>query len=117
MSWLALIALGFASCAASSPGPYTTLGEVTRSTSAAEVLNREAAALIHSDPAEAERLLRDALTKDRFYGPAHNNLGVVYLGQEKLFEAANEFEWARKLPPTRPTRASTWPCAWSAPVG
>src|SRR5207244_11087948 len=43
-----------------------------------------------------------ALTKDLFFGPAHNNLGVLFLGQDKLYEAANEFEWARKLMPGHP---------------
>ncbi len=31
-----------------------------------------------------------------------NNLGVLYLTQSKLYEAANEFEWARKLMPGHP---------------
>ena len=44
----------------------------------------------------------EALTRDLFYGPAHNNLGVVFLNQDKLYEAANEFEWARKLMPGQP---------------
>src|SRR5690606_18421628 len=72
------------------------------STTEAEKLNRRGADLIQSDPAEAEVLLREALTKDLFFGPAHNNLGVVYLAQGKLYEAANEFEWARKLLPGNP---------------
>lgn len=102
MRWILAIALLVASCGSTPPGPYTTLGEVTRSTSEAEALNREAADWITSDPTRAEELLRDALTQDIFYGPAHNNLGVVYLGQGKLYEAANEFEWARKLLPESP---------------
>ena len=55
-----------------------------------------------SDPVTAEKLLRESLTKDIFYGPAHNNLGVLFLKQEKLYEAAGEFEWARKLMPGHP---------------
>lgn len=94
--------LCLAGCRASPSGPYTPLEETTRNTTAAEQLNRQAADLIESDPGGAERLLRDALTKDVFYGPAHNNLGVVYLAQGKLYEAANEFEWARKLLPDSP---------------
>jgi len=47
------------------------------------------------EAAEAETLLRRALTADLYHGPAHNNLGVLYLTQGKLFEAAGEFEWAR----------------------
>jgi tetratricopeptide (TPR) repeat protein len=47
-------------------------------------------------------LLREALGADLFFGPAHNNLGVLYLKQGKLYEAASEFEWARKLMPGHP---------------
>ncbi len=83
-------------------GPYQVPSEADRATSVAERLNREAADLIDSDPAKAESLLRDALTKDLFFGPAHNNLGVVFLHQQKLYEAAHEFEWARKLLPGNP---------------
>ncbi len=83
-------------------GPYQVPSEADRATSVAEKLNREAADLVDSDPAKAESLLRDALTKDLFYGPAHNNLGVVFLHQQKLYEAAHEFEWARKLLPGNP---------------
>ncbi|MFO0981427.1 MAG: tetratricopeptide repeat protein [Planctomycetota bacterium] len=68
----------------------------------AERLTREAAPKIDTDPADAETLLRDALTADLYHGPAHNNLGVVFLKQGKLYEAANEFEWARKLMPGNP---------------
>jgi Flp pilus assembly protein TadD len=35
-------------------------------------------------------------------GPAHNNLGVVFLERGELYEAATEFEWARKLMPGHP---------------
>jgi tetratricopeptide (TPR) repeat protein len=76
--------------------------EADRETSVAEKLNRKAADLIASDPEQAETLLRDALSKDLYFGPAHNNLGVVFLHQQKLYEAAHEFEWARKLLPGNP---------------
>jgi tetratricopeptide (TPR) repeat protein len=76
--------------------------EADRETSVAEKLNRKAADLIASDPEHAESLLRDALSKDLYFGPAHNNLGVVFLHQQKLYEAAHEFEWARKLLPGNP---------------
>ena len=83
-------------------GPYQPVSENLRSALIAEERNLEAADLIYTDPAEAERLLREALTADIYFGPAHNNLGVLYLEQGKLFEAANEFEWARKLMPGAP---------------
>lgn len=83
-------------------GPYTPPSETARDTAKAERLNCEAAELLATDAARAEELLRQALTADLFYGPAHNNLGVVYLGQQKLYEAASEFEWAKKLMPGHP---------------
>jgi tetratricopeptide (TPR) repeat protein len=54
------------------------------------------------DLERAEELLREALAADLFFGPAHNNLGVVFLKQGKRYDAANEFEWARKLMPGHP---------------
>ena len=77
--------------------PYTTPGESERDTQQAELLNRQAAQWIDTDPNEAEVLLRQALALDIFYGPAHNNLGVLHLNRDRLYEAATEFEWARKL--------------------
>ena len=94
-----LVIIGSLASCRSTIGPYSTPTEVSRDTTAAERLSREAADLIDSDPNKAEAILREALTKDLFYGPAHNNLGVVFLKQDKLYEAANEFEWARKLLP------------------
>jgi len=87
---------------ASRSGPYQPADLQRRDTVKAESLTRQAADLIESDPAEAERLLRAALTADLFHGPAHNNLGVIYLNAGKLYEAAGEFEWARKLMPGHP---------------
>jgi tetratricopeptide (TPR) repeat protein len=88
-------------CAAAS-GPYQPADPQRRDSAKAESLTRQAADLIESDPAEAEQLLRQALTADLFHGPAHNNLGVIYLNEGKLYEAAGEFEWARKLMPGHP---------------
>jgi tetratricopeptide (TPR) repeat protein len=68
----------------------------------AERLSHEGAELAEKDPAKAEALFQDSLAKDLFYGPAHNNLGVLYLRQKRLYEAANEFEWAKKLMPGHP---------------
>jgi tetratricopeptide (TPR) repeat protein len=94
--------LMLAGCRATPAGPYTPPTGQARSTVEAERLTREAADLIASEPERAEKLLREALTADLFYGPAHNNLGVVFLGQGKRYEAAHEFEWARKLMPGHP---------------
>jgi superkiller protein 3 len=96
------LAMAPAGCRSAAPGPYTTPSEVSRSTVEAEALSRKGADLVEADPARAESVLREALSKDLYFGPAHNNLGVLYLKQQKLYEAANEFEWARKLMPGHP---------------
>ena len=97
-----LLGLGACQTANEPVGPYTSQSEAARDTARAEQLNREAADLLGNDDARAEGLLREALTADLFHGPSHNNLGVVYLGQGKLYEAAGEFEWAKKLMPGHP---------------
>jgi len=89
-------------CASRQTGPYATSSESARSPLEAQRLTFEALDVIDSQPANAEQLLRDALTADLYHGPAHNNLGVLYFEQGKLYEAANEFEWARKLMPGNP---------------
>jgi len=95
--------LVLAACASTkTTGPYQPASELSRDTTRAERLNREAAALMGEDPGRAEELLREALTCDLFFGPAHNNLGVLFLKLDKLYEAASEFEWARKLLPGHP---------------
>lgn len=97
-----LAAAGCSSTSGSGTTPYDAQSEASRDTQTAERLNREAEPLLRADPESAEAKLRDALAADLFYGPAHNNLGLVYLGQGKLYEAASEFEWARKLLPGHP---------------
>lgn len=49
----------------------------------------------------AEQTLREALTHDVMLGSAHNALGLVYYRQDKLYEAAWEFQYAAKLMPNR----------------
>ena len=82
--------------------PYSAAPEAERDTVRATELSNQAAELLLSDPRRAKQLLREALTADLFFGPAHNNLGVLYLKEGKLYEAAQEFEWARKLLPGHP---------------
>lgn len=94
-----LLAVG---CARPINGPYQTPSQAARNPLRAQELTQQAAELIDDDPEKAERRLREALRADLYHGPAHNNLGVVYLTQSKLYEAANEFEWARKLMPGHP---------------
>lgn len=86
----------------SSTSVYTPPVEPARNPLRAQQLTLEAADHVTSDPERAERLLREALGCDLFHGPAHNNLGVILLGRGQLYEAANEFEWARKLMPGHP---------------
>ncbi|MBX3410404.1 MAG: tetratricopeptide repeat protein [Phycisphaeraceae bacterium] len=84
------------------PGPYAPMTQDQRDPAASQRLAQEAAEFISSNPARAESLLREALSADLYNGPAHNNLGALYLAQGKLYEAAGEFEWARKLMPGHP---------------
>jgi Tfp pilus assembly protein PilF len=48
---------------------------------------------------DAEKTLRAAIVADLFYGPAHNNLGLVYFQEKRLYLAATEFQYAVKLMP------------------
>ena len=48
---------------------------------------------------EAEKVCKRALQADIMFGPAHNNLGLVYYYQDKLYAAAWEFQNAIKLMP------------------
>ena len=102
MRGLLFLALVVAACRSAPSGPYATGGANERNTLRAQELNARAADVIDTSPEEAEQLLREALTADIFFGPAHNNLGVLFLKQAKLYEAAGEFEWARKLMPGHP---------------
>ncbi len=101
--FLIIFTLLISGCATPGPrGPYGPGSAETRSPLTAERLTQEAAALIETDPEKAEILLRDALAADLYHGPAHNNLGVLYLQQNNLYEAAQEFQWAAKLMPGHP---------------
>lgn len=104
LRWLVVAAVvgSSASCAHRGHGPYAPADAAERDAARAERLTREAADVIERHPDKAEKLLREALTADLYHGPAHNNLGVLYLGQGKLYEAATEFEWARRLMPGHP---------------
>jgi len=88
--------------AAHRDSPYSAADGVTRDTVEAQRLTQRAADLMATDADEAEALLRKALAADLFHGPAHNNLGTLHLARGELYEAASEFEWARKLMPGHP---------------
>ena len=92
-------------CSSSRPAAdaaYTGLTEQSRRPDEAARLTHEALSQFDEDPERAERLLREALAADLYHGPAHNNLGVLFLQRGDLYAAANEFEWARKLMPGHP---------------
>ena len=104
---LALAALPLGGCAtARRPAArdyQTRQDDPRRDTALARQDNAKAADLIDAgDDAAAEKLLRDALTADIEFGPAHNNLGKVYFRQGKLYLAAWEFQYAAKLMPNQP---------------
>ena len=99
----AFVLIACASCAASSsrmPGPSPS--GIGSNPKRAHALAMEARGLMDSDPARAEELLQSALRADPYDGPAHNDLGVLCLRQSRLYEAATEFESARKLMPGSP---------------
>lgn len=101
-SALVLVLILGSGCAVARQGPYATPQAVNRNPLKAQQLTQKAAELMQRDPVAAERLLREALTADLYHGPAHNNLGVLYLNRGELYEAANEFQWAGKLMPGHP---------------
>ena len=74
-----------------------------QNTEVARVQNEAAYKLIQEKKFDsAEDILKNALNADVLYGPARNNLGVVYLKQGKLYPAAWELENAVKLMPHQP---------------
>lgn len=106
-SWFAagaVAALLLGACRSSAPlTAYNPPAESARNPVEADRLSRQAAdAIERGELDKAESLLRQALAHDLYFGPAHNNLGVVFLERGQLYEAANEFEWARKLMPSEP---------------
>src|SRR5688572_19929039 len=52
--------------------------------------------------ADAEKSLQSALKADPTFGPARNNLGLVFYHTNRLYDAAWEFEHAIKLMPHQP---------------
>lgn len=105
---IALAGLGLVGGCASNKSPAahdykTRVDDPRRDSDVARDDNAKAADLIDSgNYPGAEKLLRDALTADIGYGPAHNNLGKVYYRQKRLYLAAWEFEYATKLMPNQP---------------
>lgn len=82
-------------------GDYETIAlDPQRNTEMATKLNTQATLQIDSGAIEeAEKTLKDALNADVMYGPAHNNLGLVYYQKKQFYLAAWEFNYASKLMP------------------
>jgi Tfp pilus assembly protein PilF len=103
---LALCVLGSYGCSVlpHAKRQYTTVAaDPSRDEARAIAETKRAARLVRREKWDkAEEALQDALLADVAYGPAHNNLGNVYLRQGKLYLAAWEFEYAAKLMPERP---------------
>lgn len=83
---------------------YQTLDKSPRQeTDVARTASAKAIALMaDGKEAEAEAMFKQALTADVMYGPAHNELGLLYYHQKKMYPAAWEFQYAAKLMPNRP---------------
>jgi len=65
--------------------------------------NDRAFELIHEGKyPEAEKILKKAIAADVMFGPARNNLGLVYYHEGNLYQAAWEFQNAIKLMPYQP---------------
>jgi len=103
MNWcvLSVVLALHAGCASHRLTNQSQKSEVRNQQLAAE-LTSQATAILGKDPVKAEQLLRLALQADLYYGPSHNNLGVLHLQRDELYEAAEEFDWARRLMPGHP---------------
>ena len=105
---LALAALvgcvGRTPAAAEPTGDYATVSaDPRRDTEAARQHDARGLQLLCSGELDrAELAFKAALDADVMFGPAHNNLGAVYLRQSRLYLAAWEFQYAVKLMPSHP---------------
>ncbi len=82
--------------------PVHVSGNVAANTQQARDDTDRAFELIHAGKFDAAGpLLERAIVADTMYGPAHNDLGLVYFHQDRAYEAAREFDKASKLMPRR----------------
>ena len=96
-----LLSAGCSRFAHHAPTTYVTIvGDGNRDPDKARALCDRAGEFFEAGRiAKAEAALQDALIADVSYAPAHNNLGRIYFDQGKLYLAAWEFEYARRLLP------------------
>lgn len=100
---LGSLSIGNTGCTSSQKRKSDEAQTSTRDPAKAEECHQKALkALEADDTKQAEVLLREALNHDLFHGPAHNNLGTILLQRGELYEAAEQFEYARKLLPGHP---------------
>jgi Flp pilus assembly protein TadD len=100
---LAILALLFALVGCQHSQTVTAEPPPAGNTALARKLNDDAFDLIRRGKyADAVPLLQRAIDADVTYGPARNNLGLVYYHQDKLYPAAREFDNAIKLMPYQP---------------
>lgn len=99
-----VLSMGLASIVGCSANDHraTSASDSYRNQQLAAELTHTATRLMAEDPVKAEMLLRQAIDADLYHGPAHNNLGVLYLNRGELYQAAEEFDWARRLMPGHP---------------
>jgi len=85
------------------PGAYrTVVTEPWRDTEAAKRAYAQGLEHLEADRLdEAQQAFERSLTADVEFGPAHNNLGVVFYRQQQWYQAAWEFENAARLMPNR----------------
>lgn len=103
-TYLVLVSIGglLCGCGARTQARSDPGGIESRDAARAVELTRRATDAALRDAAEAERLLMQAVAADPFNGDARNNLGVIMLESGRLFDAALQFEGARKLNPDHP---------------
>lgn len=87
----------------SAPTRKSAAEEAIAKTNVARERTARAADLIDRHKyAEAEALLLQAIDADPTYGPAHNDLGLIYEWLDRPADAANEYRTAARLMPRRP---------------
>lgn len=97
-----LVLCTLAGCA-SSRGTRVSVHDDGRDTDRARAENERAYTLIEQGKyAQAEDILKRAVAADVMFGPARNNLGLVYYHTNRLYLAAWEFENASRLMPHHP---------------
>jgi Tfp pilus assembly protein PilF len=80
----------------------TIVADPRRDEAGARAKTEQAAKAFHRNHIrKAEELLQEALVLDVEYGPAHNDLGLLYFFEGRYYLAAWEFEYAKQFLPAR----------------